>query len=73
MIVSKFFEVVSVTLKMKEKTVINSIILCPYCGKRHYDIGKWARNPHHTHLCLHCNKLFRLVNPDDHFIYFKGS
>jgi len=33
---------------------------CPYCGKRHVDEGEWETKPHHTHLCLHCGKKWRL-------------
>jgi len=31
---------------------------CPYCGTKHLDEGKFADNPHKTHLCMNCKKEF---------------
>ncbi len=39
---------------------------CPWCGKRHVDLGEFATREHHTHLCvddpfgLGCGGLWRL-------------
>jgi hypothetical protein len=38
----------------------NAIINCPHCGKRHVDSGEWGMRLHHTHLCEHCGKTFRI-------------
>jgi hypothetical protein len=59
-----------------EITVEN--LSCSHCGELHFDIDKWALDPHLTHLCLHCGKLFKgsvrgvshptftdMVKPDD--------
>jgi len=32
---------------------------CPHCGELHFDIDKWAIDPHKTHLCLRCGGLFK--------------
>lgn len=42
---------------MTQITVEN--LNCPSCGERHDDIDKWALDPHRTHLCLHCDELFK--------------
>ncbi len=42
------------------KTPAPAIIHCPYCHFRHVDAGEWKTRPHHKHLCLNCQKLFRI-------------
>lgn len=35
------------------------LLWCPECGKRHYDVGVWAKKVHHTHACQHCGMVWR--------------
>ena len=49
------FEVVEV--KDEPETIP---LFCPYCGKPNEDKDEWATIKHHKHLCLYCNKVFRI-------------
>ena len=40
---------------------VPAILHCPYCGKRHFDVDEWKERPHHTHLCLYCQKMWRVA------------
>lgn len=36
-------------------------LFCPGCGARHLDECEWSTRFHHTHLCAHCGKKWRVV------------
>lgn len=33
-------------------------VTCTHCGKRHVDLGEWAKKNHSRHLCEHCHRFF---------------
>lgn len=41
------------------KKPISMILVCPACGGRHIDEGRWKKKPHHTHACQHCGHVWR--------------
>lgn len=44
---------------MKKPKPVPMLLVCPTCGGRHIDEGKWAKKPHHTHACQHCGHVWR--------------
>lgn len=38
---------------------IPMILSCPCCHARHYDEGRFATHPHHTHACQKCGVVWR--------------
>jgi len=44
-------------------------IYCPWCNAQHIDVGQWETRPHHKHLCLACDKLFRVEGENGEYFY----
>lgn len=36
------------------------LLYCPFCHAQHVDEGEWAERLHHKHLCLNCNRIWRV-------------
>jgi hypothetical protein len=43
--------------------VVDVVLYCPSCGRQHIDkpdpTQGWMNPPHKSHLCLHCNHIWR--------------
>lgn len=46
------------TLK-QEYEIVDMLLWCPQCNKRHYDEGDFAAKPHSTHACQHCGMCWK--------------
>jgi hypothetical protein len=42
-----------------QEQVVDMLLWCPQCNKRHYDEGEFAGKPHSTHACQHCGMCWK--------------